>query len=287
MSDQVILAGYVRISSEDQWKKFSPEAQSRLIQDLAKEKGWPLYNIYLDARTGTTKDRPELSALLNDSEAHLFNHLAIIETDRLSRDIEDWAHLIKELKGNGVTIIETSSRLTSKQKESGLVWGMKAVVGEYEGLQRKERIANGYKIAKELNAHLGKAPLGFEIVYQTIGHSSVPKLVPDSIGQAVIEILQAGPKISVRNLYYQLAEKGILIRPQVSRKEREGLVPIPAPQLITYDQTFKIYRAIREYCPVNGMPERLHEPSEFPRGSLKNKLKEDFKRAAEPSPRPI
>lgn len=60
---------YIRVSTNKEEQKQSLENQKELFMNLLSEKGWDLYDIYLDVQSGTkTKKRPQLKRMIEDAK---------------------------------------------------------------------------------------------------------------------------------------------------------------------------------------------------------------------------
>lgn len=65
---------YIRVSTNKDEQKQSLENQKELFMNLLAEKGWDLYDIYLDVQSGTkTKKRPQLKRMIEDARLKKFD----------------------------------------------------------------------------------------------------------------------------------------------------------------------------------------------------------------------
>lgn len=80
-------AGYIRVSTDEQSKRFGLEVQRDEILSYARSNRLELFKIYDDAGfSGSEMDRPGLMSMLDDSGNGNFNTLILYKTDRLARD---------------------------------------------------------------------------------------------------------------------------------------------------------------------------------------------------------
>lgn len=65
---------YIRVSTNKEEQKQSLDNQKELFMNLLSEKGWDLYDIYLDIQSGTkTKKRPQLKRMIEDARMNKFD----------------------------------------------------------------------------------------------------------------------------------------------------------------------------------------------------------------------
>src|SRR3954452_879462 len=95
---------YARYSSEQQ-REASIDDQIRLCRTRIEVEGWTYLNAYTDRRlSGATALRPAYQALLEDARHGRFEIVVAEALDRLSRDQEDVAGLLKRLRFAGVRL---------------------------------------------------------------------------------------------------------------------------------------------------------------------------------------
>jgi len=78
---------YVRESTEEQGKGFSPEGQRQAIAAYACEHGFALIDEYMDLESGRgVEKRDDFQRLIGDAGAHKFDAVLIFHTSRGSRE---------------------------------------------------------------------------------------------------------------------------------------------------------------------------------------------------------
>src|SRR3954447_14125185 len=99
---------YARYSSEQQ-RAASIEDQIRLCRTRIEAEGWTYLNAYTDRRLSAASAlRPAYQALLDDARRGQFDIVVAEALDRLSRDQEDVAGLLKRLRFAGVRLFTLS-----------------------------------------------------------------------------------------------------------------------------------------------------------------------------------
>ncbi len=96
---------YCRYSSDAQ-NDTSIEDQARLLEARAASEGWKIVASFADrAISGSTMVRPGIQELLAQAATGAFDVVLSESVDRLSRDIEDIAHMHKRLNWRGIRIV--------------------------------------------------------------------------------------------------------------------------------------------------------------------------------------
>lgn len=105
---------YVRVSSEAQAEKVSPEEQERSCLELAESRGYHVVEIYKDTKryrvgkkmvepSGTRSDRPEFRRMLEDARAGKFQVILAHREDRLYRVMRPMIDFVETLEATGAT----------------------------------------------------------------------------------------------------------------------------------------------------------------------------------------
>ena len=85
---------YCRLSEEDRNKQFetddsnSIQNQKAMLLQYAMEQGWEVYNIYSDDYTGSDRNRPAFTRMLEDAESHRFDIILCKSQSRFTRELE-------------------------------------------------------------------------------------------------------------------------------------------------------------------------------------------------------
>jgi DNA invertase Pin-like site-specific DNA recombinase len=106
---------YVRVSTERQAEKVSPEAQEQDARALCEAQGYTVVQVYRDIEkyrvggrmvepSGTSRDRPGFKRMLADANAGKFDVIIAWREDRLYRGISPMSDVLECLKETGVEI---------------------------------------------------------------------------------------------------------------------------------------------------------------------------------------
>ncbi|WP_327092609.1 recombinase family protein [Nonomuraea sp. NBC_01738] len=139
--------GYARVSTADQ----DPQLQ---LDALAAE---GCLKIYSDTATGTKADRPRWLACLEDLRPG--DTLIIWKIDRLGRNLRDLIDIVTTLDQRGVGVKSLTNGIVDTTTAHGkLVFGMFALMAEYEAALIAERTTAGLQAARARGRKGGRKP---------------------------------------------------------------------------------------------------------------------------------
>lgn len=162
-----MLIGYARVSTTDQ----NPELQIDELQETGCEQ------IYQDKISGSTRDRPELTACLKTLRKG--DTLIIWRLDRLARSLRDLIEIVEELKARGVGVRSLHDPIDTTSATGNLVFQIFGALSEFERRLVQERVNAGLKAARK-RGRIGGRP---------------PKLTKDQVRQARI-LIDGGESLS-------------------------------------------------------------------------------------------
>ncbi|WP_427018177.1 recombinase family protein (plasmid) [Pseudarthrobacter sp. P1] len=144
MGDKI---GYARVSTADQ----NPRAQ---LDALAGE---GCLKVYTDHASGTKADRPQWQACLADLRPA--DTLVVWKIDRLGRNLKDLIDIVTTLDQRRVSVRSLTDGIIDTTTAHGkLVFGMFALMAEYEAALIAERTAAGLAAARARGRVGGRTP---------------------------------------------------------------------------------------------------------------------------------
>ena len=154
---------YARYSS-DQQREASIEDQIRLCRERIALEGWGYLHAYTDrAVSGASALRPAYQALLEDARRGEFDIVVAEALDRLSRDQEDIAGLLKRLRFAGVRLF------TLAEGEIGeLHIGLKGTMNALFLKDLADKTRRGLSGRVKEGRSAGGLCYGYEVVHQTV-----------------------------------------------------------------------------------------------------------------------
>jgi DNA invertase Pin-like site-specific DNA recombinase len=139
--------GYARVSTADQ----DPQLQL----DALEAEG--CLKIYKDIATGTKADRPNWNLCLEDLRPG--DTLIIWKIDRLGRNLRDLIDIVTGLESRGVGVRSLTNGIVDTTTAHGkLVFGMFALMAEYEAALIRERTQAGMQAARARGRKGGRKP---------------------------------------------------------------------------------------------------------------------------------
>jgi len=139
--------GYARISTADQDPQLQLDALA--VVDCLK--------IYTDTASGTKADRPQWNACLADLRPG--DTLIIWKIDRLGRNLRDLIDIVTTLQTRGVGVRSLTNGIVDTTTAQGsFVFGIFALMAEYEAALIKERTQAGLAAARARGRTGGRKP---------------------------------------------------------------------------------------------------------------------------------
>lgn len=158
---------YARISTEKQAEKFGYSAQLDKCKAIISLKDWELYEIYGKPKgvSGSieSKDREELSRLINDAKKGFFDAVVFYALDRLGRSTKIILNVIDQFKACNLKIISHKEHIDTSTASGELMLTFFAGIAQYEKRIILERMAAGKEIVKRrYGENGGLLPLGYK-----------------------------------------------------------------------------------------------------------------------------
>jgi len=204
-SDQLRVAGYARVSTEEQGQQgVSLSAQRERIEGYCTARNWHLLRIYTDVASGKDMKRPGLQQLLEEAKRGAFEVVVFTKLDRLSRRVLDWGRLQEEMRQVEVGLVSIGEGLDDT---TPMGRAMANIVATFAQLEREvigERTAAALRYKREHLHVYGHTPYGFK--------RKGDQLLPNASELAVIEEIftRRAAGASLREIAGALAEKRVL-----------------------------------------------------------------------------
>jgi site-specific DNA recombinase len=180
-SASVVVAGYVRRSSEMQKDNYSIDAQKRAIRDACTLRGLPPPIFYEDdersARGEQIAKRPDFKRLLDDVQARRVQIIIVHTLDRWSRNVMVTLQSFRILSQHHTAFISLSEHIDYSTAEGMLQLTILAAFAAYfsDMLAKHTSKGKGERAAQGL--YNGDIPFG----YRSTGPKSPPEFDPDEL----------------------------------------------------------------------------------------------------------
>ena len=173
--------GYVRVSTADQTKGYSLDAQRAEIQRYCEQHGYELVRIYPDegvsAHTDKIWKRPQLSLLLKDAQAEQrqFDVVIVHTIDRWARNMRVQTEALEILGRAGVGFASVTESIDYTTLEGRLMLTMIGGFAEFFSGQLARHVQKGVRQRVAHGLPNGSVPFG----YLTDEETGIPCPVPD------------------------------------------------------------------------------------------------------------
>lgn len=159
---------YLRVSTGEQAKGFSLDAQLDEIKCYCEEKGILIIDKFLDLMSGTKlTERKGLMDLLDRIELDKPSYVVATESDRISRNTLQFGWIDTHLSMRGVKLLLVNEREAEGPFEKAFQ-RIRAVFSEFETDLRQWRINRGRAKAKSNSRFMNRPPFGYRVVGKNI-----------------------------------------------------------------------------------------------------------------------
>ena len=158
------VALYGRVSTTDQ----STESQLLDLRRYTRERGWQIFEEYIDEGISGTKDsRPALNQLMNDARKRRFDSVLVWRFDRFARSTKHLILALEEFKNLGIDFISYQENIDTSSPLGAAIFTIISAVAQLERDIISERVKAGLRRARENGKQLGR-PKGCGIDTQLV-----------------------------------------------------------------------------------------------------------------------
>ena len=148
------VALYARVSKADESQ--DPENQLIRLRAYATERGYEIFDEYVDMASGADANRPQLDRMMADARARRFSLVLCVKVDRLARSVPNLYALLSELDGRGVKFECIDQSISTNTPTGKLLLSILAGVAEFERELIRDRTKAGLARAKAQGKCLGR-----------------------------------------------------------------------------------------------------------------------------------
>lgn len=161
---------YMRVSTEKQVKEGdSIAAQQSALERYAKEKGYAIYDKYIDdGISGTKADRDEYQRMLSDIRSGKIDLVLVTKLDRIHRGLKNFLAMQEIMeKHNCKWLAIWEPMYDSTTPQGKMIINVMVSLGQFEAENTSQRIKQVFAYKKEKGEVVsGNVPLGFCIKYK-------------------------------------------------------------------------------------------------------------------------
>jgi site-specific DNA recombinase len=154
----------VRVSTKKEEQESSLVNQRQYFEDYVKNKGWDIYDFYIEVESGTKKNRKTMERLIADAKQKKFDIILSKELSRLARN-QSLALDIKEVIENYRIHLITMDGAIDTTTGNTSMFGLFAWIYEQEAQRTSERIKAALgTMAKKGMFKGSNAPYGYKVM---------------------------------------------------------------------------------------------------------------------------
>ena len=147
------IALYARVSKADESQ--DPENQLMRLVAYANERGWEIFDRYVDMASGADAHRPELDRMMRDAKARRFSLVLTTKVDRMARSTINLYAVLSELESRGLKFECTDQDVSTNTPTGKLLFGILGEIAEFERALIVERTKAGLARARARGKRLG------------------------------------------------------------------------------------------------------------------------------------
>lgn len=184
------VAGYVRVSTEQQMEEGSHERQREQITDWAERNGHDLTLFEDIAISGQSDDRPEYDDMIERATSGEFDAVCVRELSRFGRSLQQVLRDIDQLDESGVEFVSITESFDTSSAMGEAMLGMIGVFNQFWADLARERAEREVERRREAGEPLGRPKKLNEEQRQQVqewhdmglGYSAIVPLVEDAYG---------------------------------------------------------------------------------------------------------
>ena len=147
------VAIYARISTDRGEQNIRQQVAH--VRDFCKRKGYDIYKVYKDEKTGKTDQRSEYQKMLHHWEQRKFDALVVQDVDRLTRNYYDGVELEKFVTEKNKKIISLSEPVDFTTPYGRFMFRVKLAMNSFYVENLVEKIRIGVERAKKEGKYKG------------------------------------------------------------------------------------------------------------------------------------
>ena len=234
------VAGYFRVSSEDQLDNWSLDAQERAFTEFCNSKGWEPVAKYREegksAWTDKLAKRPKFRELLDDASGNNFDVIVVHSLDRWARNLSVTLDSFRSLSQSGVTFVSIQEQIDYTTPEGRLFLVMLGGFAQYFSDALARHTTKGLKERAMRGLFNGDPPFGYdrctESCKDAAGHGGCHPVEAQAKAVEDLFTRYAGGGWSLSKLAGWLNDQGFRTRNRKTIKLTDGIT-LDGPQPFT------------------------------------------------------
>lgn len=148
------VALYARVSTNNVHQ--DSEGQLLELREHAAHRGWQVADEFVDRISGSKDSRPQLDRLMTAARERRVDIILVWKLDRWGRSLKHLVESLAELSDLGVSFVSLKDGFDMMTAAGRAMFGMCAVMAEFERDLIRERVRMGLRNAKAKGKRLGR-----------------------------------------------------------------------------------------------------------------------------------
>lgn len=205
-SEQQVVVGYVRVSTEEQAAGgLGLAAQRERISAYCHARGWQLAGIIEDAGvSGSSLQRAGMERVRTIMRKKLAHAVVALKLDRLTRRVADLQELLEEAERTGVALVSVSETLDTSSAAGRLMVHVLGAIAQWERETIAERTAQALRVKRARGERTSR--------HARLGSGEHALQEQRTMAALRMELMQASERPSLRALAHALRTAGCVSR---------------------------------------------------------------------------
>lgn len=143
---------YARVSTDKQ----DTDNQMIRLREIAQNRGYEVFDEYIDIASGRNAHRPDLDRMMKDAKHHRFNKIIAVKLDRIARSVTNLNNLMNDLYSWNIGIEFIDQPIDTSTPAGKMILTILGAMAEFERELIVERTNDGLKRAKKEGKTLGR-----------------------------------------------------------------------------------------------------------------------------------
>lgn len=143
---------YARVSTDKQ----DTDNQMIRLREIAQNRGYEVFDEYVDIASGRNANRPNLDRMMKDAKQHRFDKIIAVKLDRIARSVTNLNNLMNDLYAWNVGIEFIDQPIDTTTPAGKMILTILGAMAEFERELIVERTNDGLKRARKEGKTLGR-----------------------------------------------------------------------------------------------------------------------------------
>ena len=143
---------YARVSTDKQ----DTDNQMIRLREIAQNRGYEVFDEYVDIASGRNANRPNLDRMMKDAKQHRFDKIIAVKLDRIARSVTNLNNLMNDLYAWNIGIEFIDQPIDTTTPAGKMILTILGAMAEFERELIVERTNDGLKRARKEGKTLGR-----------------------------------------------------------------------------------------------------------------------------------